>query len=153
MDQTSTPPIRTFFGEHRFLSNFWPATFMWRGKLWLTSEHAYQAAKTLDPQEQDHILNLPTAGQAKRAGKTVTLREDWETVKVAIMTEIVFEKFNQNPELKKRLLNTGDAVLEEGNTWGDKTWGISPPGSGKGKNLLGVILMRLRTLWRLEDGA
>lgn len=116
MDETSTPPIRTFFGEYRFLSNFWPASFVWQGKLWTTSEHAYQAAKTLDATEQDAILNLPTAVQAKRAGKTVTLRNDWEQVKVAIMTELVYEKFNQNPELKKRLLATGDAVLEEGNS-------------------------------------
>jgi ribA/ribD-fused uncharacterized protein len=144
----TTPPIQTFFGEYRFLSNFWPASFVWQGKLWPTSEHAYQAAKTLDPAQQQRILELASPAYAKRAGKLVTMRDDWEQVKIGIMTEIVFEKFNQNPDLKQKLLDTGDAVLEEGNHWKDRFWGICPPGSGQGKNMLGQILMVLRQYWR-----
>jgi ribA/ribD-fused uncharacterized protein len=148
MDQQTPSRIETFFGDYRFLSNFWPAPFVWQGKLWPTSEHAYQAAKTLDPVQQHRILELKSPAYAKRAGKLVTMREDWNEVKVTIMTEIVFEKFNQNPDLKQKLLDTGDAVLEEGNNWKDRTWGICPPGSSQGQNLLGKILMVLRQYWK-----
>lgn len=150
-DDTLDPPIQTFFGEYRFLSNFWPASFVWQGRLWPTAEHAYQAAKTLDPGQQQRILELTSPAYAKRAGKLVTLRADWEQVKAQVMTEIVFEKFNQNPELKRRLLNTGTARLEEGNNWKDRVWGICPPGSGQGRNLLGTILMVLRHHWSHDE--
>ena len=58
------------------------------------------------------------------------------------MEEIIYEKFNQNLDLKAKLLETGNAELEEGNTWGDTCWGIC---NGIGKNMLGQILMRVRT--------
>lgn len=143
-DDVLTPPILEFKGEYRFLSNFYVASFMWRGLLWPSSEHAYQAAKTEVKEEQQLILNLPTPVAAKRAGKLITLRPDWDEVKVDIMTEIVCQKFRQNPELKAKLLATGDAHLEEGNTWGDKVWGVCPPGSGNGRNELGKALMLVR---------
>lgn len=57
------------------------------------------------------------------------------------MGEIVREKFVQNPELAQKLLSTGSAYLEEGNTWGDKVWGTV---NGSGANQLGFILMRVR---------
>lgn len=139
-----TPSILEFKGEHQFLSNFYPAEFVWRGKLWPTSEHAYQASKSEDSNIQMQILNLPTPGATKRAGKTIKLRSDWEEIKIDIMTEIVLEKFRQNPDLKARLLATGDAHLEEGNTWNDRFWGVCPPNSGKGRNELGKILMLVR---------
>jgi hypothetical protein len=147
IDDLFQPPILTFDGEYRFLSNFYPASFVWQDNLWLTSEHAYQAAKCIDPAERTLILNLPTAVATKRAGKLVKMRPDWDEVKVDLMLEIVFEKFNQNPELKAKLLATGSARIEEGNTWRDTTWGICPPGSNKGQNHLGRILMDLRAGW------
>ena len=57
------------------------------------------------------------------------------------MYEIVLAKFTQNPDLKKKLLATGDEHLEEGNTWGDTIWGTV---DGVGENRLGKILMRVR---------
>lgn len=57
------------------------------------------------------------------------------------MEEIVREKFTQNTELADKLLATGDAYLEEGNTWGDRIWGTV---NGSGANRLGVILMQIR---------
>lgn len=145
--------IETFFGKHRFLSNFYKVEFVWDGILWPSSEHAYQAAKTLDRKKRLEISWEPKPGDVKRIGKTLELRPDWEKVKVKIMKEIVFAKFNQNPELKKKLLATGDAILEEGNTWGDRVWGISPPGSDEGTNYLGQILMALRDQFREEEDA
>lgn len=60
--------------------------------------------------------------EAKKLGRKVTLRKDWESVKIKIMEEIVRAKFVQNPELAQKLIATGNAYLEEGNTWGDKVW-------------------------------
>ena len=59
--------------------------------------------------------------------------------------EICKEKFTQNPELLVALKATGFAYLEEGNTWGDRVWGVSPPSSGAGGNWLGLVLMVLRS--------
>jgi N-glycosidase YbiA len=143
-DDLITPPILEFTGENHFLSNFFPASFAWRGKLWATSEHAYQAAKSLDPEVQERIRLLPSPGATKRAGKVIALRPDWEQVKVDIMLEIVFEKFRQNPQLIALLLATGDAELIEGNWWHDRFWGVCPVGSSKGRNELGKILMDIR---------
>lgn len=140
----TSPPILEFKGPYRYLSNFWMAPVLWAGQVWPSTEHAYQAAKTLDGDERRRIRMLATPGYAKRAGKLVTLRPDWEQVKEDIMLDIVLAKFSQHPRLMDQLLSTGDAVLEEGNNWRDTTWGVCPPGSGQGRNLLGKILMDIR---------
>jgi ribA/ribD-fused uncharacterized protein len=134
--------IDAFQGEHRFLSNFYaPATFSWQGWEWMTSEHAYQAAKTDDLAQARVIQNALTPGIAKRQGKLVVLRPGWESIKVATMESIVFEKFRQNPALAAKLRSTGDALLVEGNAWGDRFWGVC---GGAGENQLGRVLMRVR---------
>lgn len=79
--------------------------------------------------------------EAKKLGRKVTLRKDWESVKIKIMEEIVRAKFVQNPELAQKLIATGNAHLEESNTWGDKVWGTV---NGSGANNLGIILMKVR---------
>ncbi|MGX8680786.1 MAG: NADAR family protein, partial [bacterium] len=80
---------------------------------------------------------------AKKKGRRVLLRDDWEQVKDRIMEEIVLAKFQQNPELKAQLLATGDAMLEEGNQWHDDYWGVDLR-TGRGQNRLGRILMKVR---------
>jgi ribA/ribD-fused uncharacterized protein len=140
-------PILEFDGtDFRFLSNFYIAPFEWLGRVWPHSESAYQAMKTVDSRKWDEFLNI-TPGQAKRKGKQLVMRPDWEKVKVEIMAEILFHKFDQNPDLKMKLIATGDRHLEEGNTWGDRFWGVCPPGSGNGQNWLGILLMELRNIW------
>lgn len=79
--------------------------------------------------------------QAKKLGRSVSLRPDWEDIKIDIMYNICKAKFTQNETLKTKLLKTGDATLIEGNTWGDKIWGQV---NGVGENNLGKILMRIR---------
>lgn len=135
--------IGQFKGEYRFLSNFYPASFVWRGFTWASSENAYQAAKSVDVSDWRALQNL-TPGEAKRRGRSVVIRGDWETIKFSIMCEILVAKFKQNPHLGDALKATGLAHLEEGNTWGDQTWGVCPPGSIGGKNLLGLALMAVR---------
>ena len=136
--------ILEFKGEFAFLSNFYDADLVWQNMLWPTSEHAYQGAKTLDVQSRLNIASLATPGQAKRAGKTLVLRPDWDEIKYGVMYDIVYTKFIQNYIIARALLDTGDAHLEEGNNHNDTIWGVCPPGSGKGNNWLGLILMDVR---------
>lgn len=132
--------IKKFFGEHRFLSNFWDAPVMLDGAVYPTVEHAYQAAKTTDAADRANIASLPKPGQAKRAGRKLTIRSNWDNAKVGIMFDLVRQKF-EIPHLEEKLLATGEENIVEGNTWGDTFWGTC---NGIGENNLGKILMRIR---------
>jgi ribA/ribD-fused uncharacterized protein len=132
--------IDCFQGEYRFLSNFWPSPIEYNGIKYSTVEHAYQASKAYDDQDRLLISYLLTPGEAKRFGKRVLLRQDWEHIKDQIMEDCVRLKFSI-PELKYMLLATGDAELIEGNTWNDTYWGRC---NGIGKNKLEQILMKIR---------
>ena len=134
-------PINGFKNQHAFLSNFYPAPITFEGLVYPTSEHLYQALKTESPSEREFVRSAGTPGESKRRGRRVTVRENWNAIKVSIMREIVREKFLQNPELEKRLLDTGDALLVECNSWGDVYWGVC---RGKGENYLGLVLMNVR---------
>lgn len=147
---TDLARIDRFKDEWHFLSNFYIAELVWDGIVWPHSEAAYQAAKTLDRATRLRFSKMSPSA-TKRAGKTLVLREDWEEVKFEIMYEIVRAKFEQNPDLKQKLIDTGDAYLEEGNMHKDNIWGCCPPGNKNGKNWLGKILMDLRTEWQMEN--
>ena len=136
--------ISSFQGPHRFLSNFWPSPVVYGGAEYATVEHAYQAAKTLVPAEREIVRTAPTAASAKRRGRGLRLRHDWEAVKLRVMEECVRLKF-ADPELRAMLLATGDEELVEGNAWGDDFWGcVQRGGTWRGGNHLGKILMRVR---------
>jgi ribA/ribD-fused uncharacterized protein len=139
--------ISSFSGDWRFLSNFWPVTVIWEGVEYPSVEHAYQASKTINPMERELVRLAETPGRAKRAGRQVTLRKDWEEVRLAVMTELVTLKFSQEP-LRSRLLDTGDAAIAEGNNWGDTFWGINQ--FNIGRNHLGRILMEVREQLKTE---
>lgn len=132
--------IDKFDGEFAFLSNFYDAPVTYNGLTYLNSEAAFQAQKTLDMDRRAEFCSY-TPGKAKREGRNLSLRPDWESVKVQVMKDIVLAKFTQNEDLEIKLLSTGKLYLEEGNTWGDTTWGTV---DGKGQNLLGKILMATR---------
>lgn len=140
-------PIKQLRGAHGFLSNFHPSPLEYEGITYPTAEHAYQAAKTTNLTERAAIAALKTPGGAKKAGHKVTLRPAWDEMRVAVMEEICYRKFTQNPELGERLLSTGDAIIEEHNWWGDTWWGIC---DGIGQNHLGMVLMRVRRRLRNE---
>jgi len=133
--------ITSFRGEYRFLSNFYESPMLINHKRIKTVEHAFQAAKTLNPLEQIAVLSAPSPGVAKRLGRTVTLRSDWEERKVRVMRKLLFAKFSQNPELAVALMLTGEQELVEGNTRGDHFWGVC---RGTGENMLGQLLMEVR---------
>lgn len=132
--------IDNFTGKYRFLSNFSPSVITIDGWSWPTVEHVYQGYKTKNPLQREEIRLVATPGQAKRLGKNVTLRSNWDDLKVPIMAALCEMKF-EIPELRVKLMATGTAELIEGNTWGDTFWGVC---NGKGQNMLGKILMEIR---------
>jgi len=140
--------IAAFNGEFRWLSNFWPVSITRAdGITYPSSEHAYMASKTLDMSIRREVATLKTAGDAKRFGRKIKLRADWEDVKRNEMLSVLRLKF-QDPLLRIKLINTGDARLIEGNTWGDTYWGVC---NGQGQNVLGQLLMLVRDEIRTED--
>ena len=134
--------IQEFRGEYFFLSNFYEAPVTYQGLTYGSNEAAFQAQKCLSEAERLEFTALRPS-DSKRRGRKVQLRPDWEQVKLGIMEDIVRAKFTQNEDLRAMLLATGDAVLEEGNSWNDTFWGISRK-TGRGQNHLGRILMRVR---------
>lgn len=133
--------IDSFSGKYRWLSNFWPVVIVLDGLTYPTVEHAFQAYKTVDEGQRRAIRNAKTPGEAKRLGREVTLRPDWDNLRVPFMTKLIRQKFTENEDLRKRLLNTGFEHIEEGNTWGDTFWGTV---DGVGENHLGKIIMQIR---------
>lgn len=138
--------IKSFTKEYSFLSNFYGCFIHYMGLRFPSVEHAFQAAKSLDPDIRWQFQYCRSAGEAKQRGKMVELRPDWEEVKVQVMTDLIRDKF-QCPELKQKLLDTGYAHIEEGNNHGDKFWGTV---KGQGRNELGKILMKVREELRNE---
>lgn len=134
--------IRGFFSNYRFLSNFHVAPVYFEGILYPSTEHAYQAAKSLDPNVRIEFLTL-TCNEAKNKGQAIEIREDWEVVKYEVMFAVVFDKFTRHPELKQKLILTGEKYLEETNHWGDTFWGCC---NEIGQNNLGKILMCVRKI-------
>lgn len=135
--------IDQFKGKYHFLSNYFMKDLIYKGVLYSSAEVAFQAQKC--PAKIPQFLSL-TSAEAKRLGRKVKLRPDWEEVKDEIMYEIIQAKF-RDTRLKNRLLGTGDAILVEGNDWGDRYWGMV---DGVGENKLGKILMRVREELRNE---
>jgi ribA/ribD-fused uncharacterized protein len=132
--------IDLFLDKYSFLSNFYQCDIFVDGIYYPTVEHAYQAAKTLDPLAKEVIRTRSTPGEAKRCGKKVTLRDDWEEVKLDAMLYFLLLKFSK-PAIRDMLLATGDAELVESNSWGDTFWGVC---NGVGENHLGKLLMIVR---------
>jgi ribA/ribD-fused uncharacterized protein len=131
--------ITSFKGT--LFSNFTPCHVMFDGESYPTVEHAYQAAKTLDKKERLRIKQAKTPGNAKYAGSQVTLRADWEAIKIDTMRKLLRQKFMKNDLYCDALRETGDQQLIEGNYWGDTFWGVC---DGVGTNHLGRLLMEIR---------
>ena len=124
-------------------SNFARYPVRMKKKTWPTSEHYFQAQKFAGTPREDQIRKAKSPGIAARMGRdrSAKLRPDWERVKDSIMYDVVKAKFTQHDDLRELLLGTGDAKLVE-HTERDAYWGDG--GDGRGKNMLGRILMRVR---------
>lgn len=138
--------IDEFRGEFSFLSNFYMIPIYYKKNHYKSSEHAFQARKAIREVDREYVADANTPGHAKIRGKSVMCKKDWDEIKTSEMTRIVYCKFSQNKKLKKKLCNTKDAKLIEGNTWNDDFWGKikNEKGKWKGSNYLGKILMVVR---------
>ena len=132
--------IDIFDGKFGFLSNFYEVPILYNGILYNSTEAAFQAAKCKTDEERRKFIGL-RPGEAKRLGRRVELRDDWEEIKDQVMYDVCKQKFTENEDLKIKLLQTGLEPIIEGNTWGDTYWGKC---KGIGQNKLGQTLMRIR---------
>jgi len=133
--------ILEFQGEYRWLSNFWACTIVYEGLIYPSVEHAYVAAKSLDLEFRQVVANTYSPGKAKRLGRKVAVRDDWEEVKQSTMSTLIIKKFFPGGALAEKLMGTGLCRIVEGNKWGDTLWGVC---DGVGENKLGKILMMQR---------
>lgn len=145
--------ISSFTKQYSFLSNFHPSPVFG----FPTVEHYYQAAKSLDPEHHQAIMSTPYPGRAKRLGRNVELRPDWEEIKFKVMEKALREKFKIS-EMKEALLATGDQELLEGNVWHDNVFGncwCPKCRDISGENMLGKLLMKIREelKWLPEEWA
>lgn len=139
------------YGE---FSNFAAFPIRLEGKTWPTSEHYFQAQKFIetDPAWAAAIRKADSPGLAARMGRDRKhpLRRDWEAVKDDVMRKALAAKFEQHDELRALLLSTGDEPLVE-HTTNDSYW--ADGGDGSGKNMLGRLLVELRTTLRAGPAA
>lgn len=133
--------ITEFRGMYAFLSTFFPVNVYLDNRVYRSVEHAYQAAKTSDPQQRSYIAFMPSAGEAKRAGRRITPDVAWEDRKLDVMRGLLRQKF-AGGALRQMLLRTDRAQIIHVNSWGDHYWGGSE--AGEGENHLGKLLMEIR---------
>lgn len=136
-------------GQYGAFSNFARYSFEANGRHWRTSEHYFQAHKFAgtDPAHFDLICQAPAPKVAAALGRDRAhpLRPDWEQVKDGVMRQTLRHKFAAHAELRALLLATGDEPIIESSPR-DAYWGWG--GDHQGKNMLGVLLMELRTSLR-----
>lgn len=139
--------INSFKNEYEFLSNFYECFIMYNGITYRNVEAAYQAQKC--PERASEFSKLSGA-EAKKLGRTVSIRADWEDIKLKIMKKLIYLKFELNPALKEKLLATKDKYIEEGNWWGDTYWGVctNKKYNHIGENHLGKIIMETRQIFK-----
>lgn len=143
--------IDFFKDEYAFLSNFYPSPIKVEldnetSMIAPTAEHLFHFMKTPSIEEGIAILAAPTPDEAKRLGRKCLLRKDWEDIKDKAMYAILAYKFTI-PELREKLLATGDEYLEEGTYWHDNYWGnchCEKCVDIVGQNKLGLLLMEIR---------
>lgn len=131
--------IKEFRGEYYFLSNFYPINIKIGDNTYSSVEAAYQAMKCKTKDERKQFVGI-SAVQAKRLGKKIPLRRDWEREKFRVMNHLLEIKFSDK-HLSKRLKETGGAFITHENYWKDTYWGVY---NGKGKDMLGKLLMEIR---------
>lgn len=136
-----------FRGRFAFLSNVAPCPVRLGGVVYPTVEHAYQAAKTVDPVQRETIRRATTPAAAKHLGRSVVVRGDWDDIKREVMRHLLRCEFHRQP-FRSRLLAIRGPIVEE-NDWGDTYWGVCRV---RGENHLGRLLMQVREELRQEAG-
>lgn len=128
-------------------SNLYRRAVVFEGWEYPTAEHAYQAGKASKEEVREWILNAPSPALAAMAAHglyTWDIVPNWSKIKFDRMREVLRAKFAQHEDLRELLLSTGNArLVEAGRTDNavNRTWGEV---NGKGKNMLGILLMEVR---------
>jgi hypothetical protein len=137
-------PITFYTPEFYVFNNFSAHAVEFRGQLYPTCEHAYQAAKCTDPAGREAIRAARSPLQAKTlANETYKASKDpdWARKKVGLVEEILRAKMAQHPEARDALRESGHQdIVEDSPT--DYFWGAGADGSGQ--NVLGKLWMKLR---------
>lgn len=133
--------ILFYGGGWNCFSNFSAHQVEYDGILWPTSEHAFQAAKTLSVEEKNKIKLARSPQEALMLGRSVTLRPEWELIKVEILESILRAKYTQHPSIQEKLIQSKDKELIEASPV-DSFWGIGPDGTGE--NMCGKLWMKIR---------
>lgn len=149
----------TFSGEMAWASNFYDAPivfddtkhnlrdifkqFKFDTLEYPSSEYLYQSLKTTNETDKEFVRTSTTNAMAKKNGRKIMSRMDWDYVKVDAMRLCLYLKFYQHPDLMVKLLETGNKPLIEYNDWNDTFWGICSR-TNEGENWLGRLLMDLR---------
>ena len=141
--------IDNFRDKYSFLSNFYRISVIYKGHAYKSSEHAFAAAKAVNEKDRQYVADSTTPSIAKRRGREIPYKHDWDNIRVMEMGMIVYCKFSQNKWLHDQLCATGDGILIEGNTWGDNFWGMTRDAQGNwvGENYLGRTLMSVRNIF------
>lgn len=146
-------------GKNWRFSNFAPIKFKYKGRIWFTAEHPYQAAK-FDPNDSEisadiwaDIVEANDPGLAKEIAylpeNIEYIRSDWEMVKFQEMLDIKREQLKQNPKFCQNLLDSNGLIIIEDSSK-DEIWGRGP--NNDGLDMLGVDYMIIREELRGEYG-
>ena len=140
-----TDVIDSFRDKYFFLSNFFIKPVLYKGDWYKSSEHAYQAQKAINDKDKQYILNAQEPWQAKQRGNEISIQKEWNGIRMMEMYDILLCKFTDGI-LAEKLIATGNALLIEGNWWGDRYWGMTRDilGEWKGENFLCKLLMKVR---------
>lgn len=134
--------VNRFRDDYAFLSNRFPCRFVWRSLTFLSAEAAFQASKCADESDRRFFAGC-SADKAVMKGNGLTPYHGWEAERLAIMESILMAKFSQDALLMKKLADTGNRLLINGNNKKDTFWGVDLY-SWRGENHLGKLLMRIR---------
>jgi len=141
-----------------YLSNWYLADFSVDGIQYSSMEQYMMYQKALLFQDMEiakQILNTSNVGKIKALGRSVKNYEDiiWNGMRQIIVYQGLLQKFQQNTELKEKLLATQEHLLAECAVQ-DKIWciGLSMKDERRlhldkwqGQNLLGFSLMCVRS--------
>ena len=127
----------------------YPCRVEYKGLVYQTSESAYQAQKCCNYEDKLQLCYLNGYESKALVKKLPKVKSKlFDSMKDIIMYEIVRQKFIQNPDILHKLVISSDPIIEI-NDHGDKYWGVY---NGVGSNKLGIILMTLRSQFKLIQG-
>lgn len=128
-------------GNHPWL-NFADYSIRLGEQFYFTGEHLFQALKSRKLSEHEYVRKTIDPSEAKRRGREVELRKDWEEIKGALMVAVLLLKFCQHRKLRKELIESHPKGIVEARK--DPIWGQGPDGNGL--NMMGNSLVMVRAI-------